>query len=76
MNHEMLMRQVCLSVCDVIKISLLAEAFRAVWNKIRTVDFGALAYSTDGSHKLPLLVTGKCKSLVYLKDVKQTANKM
>jgi hypothetical protein len=53
----MLMRQ----VCDAVKVLLLAGAFRAVWNKIQTVDFGAVACSADGSHKLPPLVTGKCK---------------
>ena len=65
-----------MSVCDVGKVVLLAEAFGAVWNKTQTVDFGALVCSADGSHKLPPLVTGKCKSLGYLKDVKKTANKM
>lgn len=65
-----------MSVCDLVKILLLAEAFRAVWNKIQTVDFGTLPCSADGSHKLPPLVTGKCKSLGYFKDVEKTANKM
>jgi hypothetical protein len=63
-------------VCDVVKILLLADAFRAVWNKIQTVDFGTLACSGDGSHKLLPLVTGKCKSLCYFKDIKKTANKV
>ena len=65
-----------MSVCDVVKVLLLVEAFRGVWNKILTVDFGALACSADCSHKLPPLVTGKCKSLGYLKDVKKTAYRM
>ena len=55
-----------MSVCNVVKISLLAEAFRPVWNKIQTVDFGALACSANGSHKLPPLVADKCNSLGYL----------
>jgi hypothetical protein len=63
-------------VCDVVKILLLAEAFMAVWNIIQTVGFGAHACSADGSHKLLPLVTVKCKSLCYFKDVKKTANKM
>jgi hypothetical protein len=72
----MLIRQVCLSVCAVVRILLLAEAFMAVWNKIQTVDFGALACSAYVSHKLPPLVTGKCKSIGYFKDVKKIANRM
>jgi DDE superfamily endonuclease. len=76
MTHEMLMRQVCLSACDVVNVLFLAEAFKALWNKFQTVDYGALVCSADGSRKLPPLVTGKCKSPGYFKAVKRTANKM
>jgi hypothetical protein len=49
-THEMLMRQDCLSAYDVVKVVLLAEAFRGLWDKILTVDYGALACHADGSH--------------------------
>jgi hypothetical protein len=53
---------------------LLAEAFRAVWNKILTVDYGALACHADGSHKLLPLVTGKCPGyFMGVKNCQQNA---
>lgn len=64
------MRQDCLSAYDVVKVVLLAEAFRALWNKILTADYGALACHADGNLKLLPLVTGKCKSPGYFMGVK------
>jgi hypothetical protein len=35
-----------------------------------------LAFSADGSHKLPPPVTGKCESPGYFKTVENTTDKM